>query len=1231
MFLAAVKADGTVLMPSFHRPWNSSRGSNAFLFEPNFGPIDPNNPNWYDTKKPWLKYLVLRPRPADMGPGFPAPEDAGGDVKNLIGGPGGNDSVWLDLDFPVMTTPDGRQYKPLFAPLIVDLDGRVNLNVHGNVRGAGGTHVSNQGWGPWEVNLGRVLTKGGNEWTNLVTGRTKPTVYGRYGPDLQPGIPNEVGRPGSAPAFYGQVDYDACQEKNGFAPTGLLQLPGGPAAPLSHFPTYPPGYGNGSPIERTNHPLLYNFFQPAPGHRVFEPSNLEALLRKGDTGSEALTSDLLRLCPVNFADDRIRRLVTTHSFDLDRPGIMPSARNGFGGFGGIAPNDPRNLGEFGPDGRANDAFLGRVDLNRRLPAYPAPDATGRINLADPAARSQFLAAQGARQQLAKDIFDRLRVSVTGDLPGTPIAAPIDANTRVQFAALRFLAQLAVNIVDFIDSDDVMTPFNWFPTPYTDPGPGGQKHPAGDWVFGTELPRVVLNEIYAEVVNDPNDPGLKQKVPGATTALYKFWVELHNPFVPDPLRPDSGVARLQVPAAGGEPAYAVYHLAIAGTQGSSLPTVEDPANPGKPDVMVSDFSPEPTAPQPLAGVDTNFIKPSALSLPDAYKGTVAKNENGFYVLGPKDDFPGTAPKTPFATLRVKAKPAAADGTPPNGMSYQASINSITVIHIFGLNLVIIPPQNLHLRRLACPGLKPQPDPRQPFYNPYVTVDTMTEVNVNNGLTFLKSGPTNPTPLGNRAALGRTQPYAGVGFNLVQQNPTPPLPGQPKHTFFRHNGEKDTFTPNPNGTLNTPFVWVPHLDRQLVSPVELLNVSIVPPWALTSGIESIPGFSAVFFFMAGHQTFRSDSTGLFRALEFLECGSRAASVAPGGRVPGKININSIWDPETFLALCDPQPSSFYTVDDLYKPLGNPKNTDPKLDDPQHPKTIYWQMMATKLSRSTDLNPLGGFTRLDLRTLTGPNGQDRPFIGFGAPIVGIFGDGPIGTRKLYPVYSGVEDTLFRTGRSGGLVDRAGLKGIFELPIDQKDPKDPRRHPYVMEQLLNKICSQVTTRSNVFAVWLTVGFFEVTDATTRPVKLGAEIGRAEGRHVRHRAFAIVDRSNLTLTGRPPVFLRADSPVPAPGPTSVVVEELSGFYEGIPWSIQKGTQLLVDVGPNQEQVQVTDTSVDRSTSPPTFSFTAVFQRPHPEGFLVSNPDAPLGNPGPKQRFDPRQEPHVVRYFSIID
>src|SRR5207244_5955957 len=58
--------------------------------------------------------------------------------------------------------------------------------------------------------------------------------------------------------------------------------------------------------------------------------------------------------------------------------------------------------------------------------------------------------------------------------------------------------------------------------------------------------------------------------------------------------------------------------------------------------------------------------------------------------------------------------------------------------------------------------------------------------------------------------------------------------------------------------------------------------------------------------------SQSHRLYRFFEFLDSSNRAAGVAPGGRVPGKVNINTVWDLETLLALCDPEPGNSNAFD-------------------------------------------------------------------------------------------------------------------------------------------------------------------------------------------------------------------------------------------------------------------------------------------------------------------------------
>jgi hypothetical protein len=265
------------------------------------------------------------------------------------------------------------------------------------------------------------------------------------------------------------------------------------------------------------------------------------------------------------------------------------------------PN-PQTTASFGPgadfnvrttlqkDWRSFQAALGPIDVNRPLADYRGPPATTPLALAAQGGYTGPLSATTVtnsvfinqawadRHNLAKDIFARLIVATgamavvnaNGDVqlpvgaaapytlttvtPSGPLTVQV---TQPQYDALRYLAQLAVNIVDYIDNDDISTVFAWNPT-----GAGGlltsvKANPndlpttmldvgtlasaaaavSANTVYGVERPRLVINESYSEIANDPAEQTQGQPInPPLNTqfqtpqfqARVRFWVELLNP-------------------------------------------------------------------------------------------------------------------------------------------------------------------------------------------------------------------------------------------------------------------------------------------------------------------------------------------------------------------------------------------------------------------------------------------------------------------------------------------------------------------------------------------------------------------------------------------------------------------------------------------------------------------------------------------------------------------------------
>ncbi len=1388
MFLGAVKAGpleipgspvdpktaGAVLIQSFHRPW---------LFGPLYDPNNPtnpqNNPNWGNTAQKNIigKYLTLRPRPVDqLLPGqtvsaFPYPEDPGGDVKNLINSPGylvgvqngkpvfaNNDSIWIDLGAPVMTAPDGTKFKPLFAPLIVDLDNRINVNVHGNIRGRGASHVSNQGWGPWEVNVGRVLNYPGqaNEWSQLLTDLSTGTIPiegGRYffSDPLAGHIPlsmypftNTAG-PGETPHPWGPVDYDGCQEEANFVPSDKLNAVLNPrqnSKGLYFIPSFPPvpnGYGEGSPDERTNHPLVYNFFSPyqdptnaARRNLVFPISNMEALLRYGETNSPGMTSSLFRLCASNFADPNFeqvpppayqqlpatvgtwtggasrRNLVTTHSFGLDRPGVSPWWWNdgdtqAILSMGEYNPNPatptlptskpvpfpPLNSGanqlqnsDFFTDGkspnsdwRTLNAALNKLDLNRKLTPYPityrnpqqkfnaSTNPVIPFNLNDPQVVNQYQQAVNDRVQFAQDILSRLMLA-TGAY--NPVRPPLDAKGKVitptlaQVRAVAYLAQLAVNIVDFIDGDDIMTGLNWLdyvaPTsnaqaqPFRDVATGDKRQGKGgfvgknQYVWGTELPRVLLNEVYGEFI-------LLQGNPMTTTNnTYEvdIWVELYNPLskdvvtaqIPQPADPAFGTAYLQLPGTANGAYRLELYRRFDQTQ-EPIPIIHQSSNPtGEPNQFFKNQAGQACQFNQFIPAGGGNVPPQGYITPSggAYNG-VAPN-GGFYVLGPNKPFPSDS---------------TSKQVPPTA-SLQSPLMSYMLKHTQGMGGGTDPAQQL------TPGLKPDDpsvaptivlqrlaNPYLPWNdvtNPYVTIDFLDNIHLNNAVIQGNNQDQGYKKPSERWAYGKLDPFVsasnitGASFSLVPENRLQkPYTNQPQHTFFRHNGTQANMVKRPDAQLNLPFSWLPHPDRQLISPMELLMVPGFKPAELTHRFKypgGDPNTNPQHLAPWLSKT-NANQNRLYRFFEFVETHNRATGVARGGRIPGLVNLNTVWDPEILMALCDPQPGNDFVDTDIYKPLSQ--------DSASAPQSIFWRMMKM---RSPGL--LAG---------QGPSYADRPFLG-NAPGVIPPADAQ---HPQYPQGTGINDSFLRSDNFGPLFQT--FNHITSAPAS----------PYITDQLMYKLFNNVTTRSNVFAVWVTVGFFQVTDDTTRPVKLGAEIGKAENRNIRHRMFAIVDRSNLTIdtdpsndNPGPPIFLegnletllgQAASPIPVlsiagaqftPG-AGKNSNTLSGTYEGIPWSITKDSWVQLEPQPNQTTptlLQVTSvnapSAIDPKVTSPTITLkkgalgapptitSPMYLMPMKVG-TTGNQNLPfvLGNPGPKPGFNPRNYPWIVRYFSIIN
>ncbi len=1207
-------ATGEVLVPSFHREWL-------------FGSLAPTNPNWSSDVG---RLKTLRPRRnAQEHPNFPSvpPNPDGtytGDVQNLPGAVGvqKNDSLWMHIGLRPRTLADGRVVQPLVAPLILPLDGLFDLSTHGNQFGTGNAHVSYGGYAPWEINPIYGLTND-TERQALLQYRSPsyPTAFDRY----------TSGRP--LPRYSSVIwpsPASLATPINFTLPTGgsLTGLPS------SADPTATPAFGNfRNDNAAVLHPAGYNpnefavMSDTVSNSPIFPYTDIKRLSLRyaftpdwyslafvskpsnsrptfyGTPGTYpfitnpgATTAHSYRLDPAH----RSRLLFNTRSSSLDRPALAPTfSRDVMAALqvptGATKPGSlfttatppypsPASLGtntDFPPGGNqwvSLYATLGSVNLNRPLADYR--DLTSAPNTPDPQPLSatniaNLTQAEADRQQFAKDIFARL-VAALG------AAATVDTTTgnvtipaavtpgSPQYDALRYLAQVAVNIVDYIDNDDISTVFVWNPSGAGAATDLSATEVGNRVVFGVEKPRLVINEAYSEIVNDDADPvdgqlvGMVRQKP-TKPANVRFWLELLNP---------TSALNANGPLGNGSVPLSAYAVQIRRETRKNITPVANqdtlaPAQPGQnqypylfsnlanvagafdlskglPDTTCEFSKILPTAPGPLNPNDAQYSQVNLPAQGVALIGPPAPDKAG------SDQFAPTGGVWTGMIQSPALQPAASTpATGTGGMGYTFDLpmaNTTFSDQEFKRHIVL-------LRRAANPYLTPN-DPiigaTAGTLNPYVTVDVMDYVpsfdGVNRGKDDGMSRQVRPTgtagydPVGERFSIGKVQPLAGYSaaeqymsgeakYNsyLFQNSANPTrssmvlkqvgTANQVQHTFGRHNGSTTTqptatTISNPGGALaamvlNTETIMAP-FDwlPHMDRPLETLGDVFFARDSKPHMLtnEFVRNTATGLVYDGGYGRWRLHEDGLARALELLTVKSPSTYAAHGGRMSGKINVNAMQDRRIALGLWDAPATT---------------NTGGNRFDTNFVNTTVWNgWMGSRTPLQTRDTASGAVA--DQVSVPVPNqkADGTPAPSFTDTVLTDGSDRPF--LPFGAPSAGAGSFAYGTATGTGTEDTILRRNSTGQPILYNIAPSPAiNHLHTQSEPFRKVVSNVTTVSHSFVVYLTIGYFDVTfpaapagwpSNVAAPAQFGAEVCDKIPGDMRQKYVAVVDMSNMAL-----------------------------------------------------------------------------------------------------------------------
>jgi hypothetical protein len=215
----------------------------------------------------------------------------------------------------------------------------------------------------------------------------------------------------------------------------------------------------------------------------------------------------------------------------------------------------------------------------------------------------------------------------------------------------------------------------------------------------------------------------------------------------------------------------------------------------------------------------------------------------------------------------------------------------------------------------------------------------------------------------------------------------------------------------------------------------------------------------------------------------------------REPGKVNVNTIYSPLVWEAISGGLPAPSWN-----QLVASRRGYGPPDGNLLLPNSGSFAKYTSQVSNPFR-GPAGGHLRAPL---IGEHELDAP-----------------GLAALWP---SVEATLLRSATVGRgplpLPTPSLPQPLFAPATGTEHPaRDSIRNPYFRYQGLTRLGATLTTRSNVFAVWITVGYFEVDPVSQSVIEanpgvypdgftLGSEVGSDTGNVRRARSFYLIDRT---------------------------------------------------------------------------------------------------------------------------